>query len=145
MTDQRAELIAAIGKQLGELNEGFLRQVDRIIDQLGPERVAVLVRTVVRLEQLGGCLVLLGHRRRTPGGLFIILARGCMSQDQRGAVWPEYAKREAADDVSAASPASKMELETGARKTGKAIIAPVQTVVNETAERRHNAPTPRNY
>jgi PHAX RNA-binding domain len=139
MSETLETFIQATAKQLGEPDPGVIAQIRRIVAQLGPEHVAVLVRTVARLEQLGGCLTLHGTRRRTPGGLFIVLARGCMSQHQRGEVWPEY-RIPTTTEPPGDEPEGSASSETGARSADDTlIIAPKSKSVNTAAERRYNA------
>jgi hypothetical protein len=102
----RAAFVQAVAAQLGELDPGAVAQLQGIIDTLGAQRVVALVRCVVRLQALGGCLIVDGTRKRSAGGLFLVLARGCMSQDQRAAVWPEYRKLETAEAPGGQSGAS---------------------------------------
>ena len=133
------QLITTIAQKLNEPDGGVIAQIRAVVAQLGPEKVAVLVRTVAQLEQLGGCLIVSGSRRRTPGGLFLVLARGCMSRAQRAAVWPVFSETptaEAAEDKSAASTRS---IETGGTTApSKAIVTPKLKSVNMTAKGRSN-------
>jgi hypothetical protein len=138
------DFIQVVSTQLAEPDPGVIAQIRGVVSALGPERVAVLVRTVVRLEQLGGCLIANGSRRRTPGGLFLVLARACVTRAQRAAIWPKTTN----------PPCDKQEgsvqSDYGIVGTGQAlksvqnsmdIIAPGMSPVN-TEERRSNVSIP---
>ena len=112
--DLRTELIQAISAQLNEPDPGVVAQIRGVIQVLGPERVATLVRATVRLEQLGGVLIADGSRRRSPGGVFFVLARACLSRQQRRQVWPEPWRPETAE-----APRSERDASTQSdRETG---------------------------
>lgn len=64
-----------IARQLGETKKQTISQLYEIVKILGPDQAMVLLAETKRIEANGGMLVLSGKRRRTPGGVFLRLAR----------------------------------------------------------------------
>ena len=95
------------------LNEGAERprsQVTAIVDALGEVRAMALLAETQRIELSGGMLVPDGSRRRTPGGVFFVLARRALSPHDRDRIFTEGrqhapAPKPAAPAASAPAPA----------------------------------------
>jgi hypothetical protein len=77
-----------IARTLGETQRVPWAQIRRIVEALGPEPALALVAEVHALEAAGGMLVPDGHRRRTPGGVYFVLARERLTPEQREVVFP---------------------------------------------------------
>jgi hypothetical protein len=74
------------------LNEGAERprsQVTAIVEALGEVRAMALLAETQRIELSGGMLVPDGSRRRTPGGVFFVLARRALSPHDRDRIFSE--------------------------------------------------------
>jgi hypothetical protein len=78
----------ALAKQLGETKFPVMRQLDRIVRVLGEATVDELLRETERIEQDDGLLTQDGKRRRTKGGVFLYLARGRCTPEQRAIIFP---------------------------------------------------------
>jgi hypothetical protein len=74
------QLVQEIAATLGETNKALLR---RIVFVLGVEHARQLLAEVLAIEAEGGRMTLDGTRRKTPGGLFITLARAQASQEEK--------------------------------------------------------------
>ena len=78
------------------LNEGEERprsQVTAIVDALGEARAMALLAETQRIELSGGMLVPDGSRRRTPGGVFFVLARRALPPHDRDRIFSEGRQR----------------------------------------------------
>ncbi len=64
-----------IAAQLGETEDGPIRQIRRAVRILGEERVRALVARTFDVEAVGGLMLSNESRRRTPGGVFFHLMR----------------------------------------------------------------------
>ena len=87
-----------LAQQLGETKFHALQQLERCILVLGEATVDELLRETEQIEQGAGLLTQDGKRRRTKGGVFLYLARGRCTPDQRAIVFPltEWQARKAA-------------------------------------------------
>src|SRR3954465_412363 len=72
-------LVQEITSQLNEPNHILIR---KIVIVVGVERARALLQEVLAIEAAGGRMTLDGTRRKTPGGLFISLARAQATSDQ---------------------------------------------------------------
>jgi hypothetical protein len=79
------ELADAIAKALNEPNIALLRIV---IDAIGPEQAQTHLAATLEVEAAGGMMTADGSRRRTPGGVFFLLARKAMPGPLRRKIWP---------------------------------------------------------
>ena len=79
------ELADAIAKALAEPNIALLRIV---IDAIGPEQAQTHLAATLEVEAAGGMMIADGSRRRTPGGVFFLLARKAMPGPMRRKIWP---------------------------------------------------------
>ena len=79
----------AIAKALNERNIDLLRIV---IDAIGPEQAQTHLAATLDVEAQGGMLTADGSRRRTPGGVFFLLARKAMPGPMRRKIWPLVTK-----------------------------------------------------
>jgi hypothetical protein len=77
-----------IARKLGETNKAPQLQIRRIVEVLGPEQALAVLAEVKQVEANGGMLVPDGSRRRTPGGVFFVLARRHLAPAQQAAVFP---------------------------------------------------------
>jgi hypothetical protein len=96
-----SELAHEIAAQLQEPRTDLIAEV---IHHFGPEKTRELLNETLRIEEQGGLLVDDGSRRRTPGGVFLYLARGRLPISQRLQLFPwspewkrETLRRQAAD------------------------------------------------
>jgi hypothetical protein len=72
-------LVAEITSQLKEPNHGLIR---KIVIVTGVERAKALLQQALDIEAAGGKMTLDGTRRKTPGGVFISLARAQATSDK---------------------------------------------------------------
>jgi hypothetical protein len=72
-----------IAEALGESDENPRTQIAAIVQVLGSEGALALLAQTQRVEEAGGLLVPDGTRRRTPGGVFFLLAREKLSPADR--------------------------------------------------------------
>ena len=77
-----------LAKQLGETKFPALQQLDRCVRVLGEAMVEEVLHETERIEQGEGLLTTDGQRRRTKGGVFLYLARGRCTPEQRAIVFP---------------------------------------------------------
>jgi hypothetical protein len=70
--DQAAKEIAT---RLGETELGALQQIMKVVDFLGREKAQQLLQETMTIEANGGMPTLDGTRRRSPGGVFLWLAK----------------------------------------------------------------------
>ncbi len=69
------ELYEQIARELGETQPAPVDQIRRIAAHLGPEGARALLEETQRIEDAGGMMIERLNRRRTPGGVFLLLAR----------------------------------------------------------------------
>src|SRR5687767_7637844 len=89
------------------LNEGEERprtQVTAIVEALGEVRAMALLAETQRIELSGGMLVPDGSRRRTPGGVFFVLARRALSPHDRDRIFSDGRQQAAAPKAAAPAP-----------------------------------------
>ena len=79
-TDALVHLVGELTRQLNESNHKLIRQIVIVI---GLARAQALLDEVLAIEAEGGRMTLDGSRRKTPGGLFISLARAQASPEER--------------------------------------------------------------
>lgn len=79
-TDVLFSVVGEIATKLEEPNKALLR---RIVIVIGVERAQKLLEEVLAIEAEGGRMTLDGTRRKTPGGLFITLARAQAAPEER--------------------------------------------------------------
>ena len=78
----------SLAQQLGETKFHALQQLERCMVVLGADTMDELLRETERIEQGAGMQTQDGKRRRTKGGVFLYLARGRCTPDQRAIVFP---------------------------------------------------------
>jgi hypothetical protein len=76
-----------IARTLGETEAGPRYQIAAIIQHCGPRFANQILQDTRAALAQGGMLVPDGSRRRTPGGVFFILARNQMTEEQKQAVF----------------------------------------------------------
>lgn len=84
-TTQPADLTAFIATQLNEPNTRLIQQ---IIEAIGPEQTQAHLSATLEIEAKDGMLTSDGSRRRSPGGVFFLLARKAMPGSLRRKLWP---------------------------------------------------------
>jgi len=141
LSDILETFISTAAQQLGEDRPDALGHLRRIVECLGSERTAELIKVALRLEKLGGTLIADGSRRRSPGGTFFVFARGALTRADRKYVWPVPYRPPTTEPPDGGSEGSAV-LETGARATGdtSVILASKLKPVNTAAERCYDAP-----
>jgi len=85
-----AREIAAVLRETESLPKA---QVARIVAVMGEAAARELLAETLKVEEAGGMLTNSGDRRRTPGGVYFYLAKGRMTPEQRGQVFPHLAPR----------------------------------------------------
>lgn len=93
--DQR-EIVDELADILGETKAAPRRLLARILHVCGLDFVEAVLDETRRIEANGGMMTKRGDRRRTTGGVFLYLAKGRMTKEQRRHVYPHIAQRYAA-------------------------------------------------
>src|SRR5258708_18569108 len=84
MIDSPQTLADQIAQMLGESDPSPLQQIRLIVEHFGPEFAQALLAEVEEIEANGGMTTSNGKRRRTPGGVYLYLARHrATTRDQR--------------------------------------------------------------
>ncbi|MCS6835798.1 MAG: phosphorylated adapter RNA export RNA-binding domain-containing protein [Anaerolineae bacterium] len=78
---------------LREVEAVPIQQIGRIIEVMGESAARELLAETLKVEEQGGMMTNSGDRRRTPGGVFFYLAKGRLTPEQRGRVFPHLAPR----------------------------------------------------
>jgi hypothetical protein len=81
------ETAQQIAEALGESDDIPRTQIAAIVKSLGAEGALALLAQTQRVEEAGGLLVPDGTRRRTPGGVFFLLAREKLTPADRAAIF----------------------------------------------------------
>jgi hypothetical protein len=81
------ETAQQIAEALGESDENPRTQIAAIVKTLGAEGALALLAQTQKVEEAGGLLVPDGTRRRTPGGVFFLLAREKLTPADRAAIF----------------------------------------------------------
>jgi len=76
-------LVTLVGEITRTLNEPNHKLIRRIVIVIGVARAQALLNEVLAIEAEGGRMTMDGSRRKTPGGLFISLARAQASPQER--------------------------------------------------------------
>lgn len=88
------EFAAALAAQLGERRRGPRALLRRVVERCGVPFARAILRDCEAIQAAGGMLTEAGDRLRSPGGVFLYLARGRMSAAQRAALFPTRAERQ---------------------------------------------------
>lgn len=113
-TENPQEVARQIAQQLGEQKHFACKLINDIVNYYGVEFAQDLLKETLQIEENGGMMTLKGDRRRTPGGVFIYLARERMSPEEREIVfnthrrferriWKRIAKKRKRKKAAAAS------------------------------------------
>jgi len=92
-TNDTAVLAAEIATALGEQHPHAKRQITAVTAALGSAVAHDLLIETHRIEVAGGLLVNDQSRRRTAGGVFLSLARGKLSDEDRSRIFPAWKHR----------------------------------------------------
>ena len=87
-------VVTTIAQQLGETQPWPLKQLRRIVQQLGPEAALAVLQETQAIEAQGGLLLPDGSRRHTPGGVFFRLVRERVSPEERAILFPPRPPRQ---------------------------------------------------
>ena len=110
MSEPNPAVAAIIAQQLGETNPAAIAQIGQLVQRMGEEAAQALLQATLQVEAQGGVLTANGHRRRTPGGAFLYLARGRLSDPDRAAVFQRnWAKKKKAPAGPPTPPAPPCE------------------------------------
>ena len=83
-SDVAIQIAAALGETISQART----QIRRIVRHLGPEDAQRYVAEAQRVEAAGGMLLPDGSRRRTLGGVFFVLIRNALPEEERKIVFP---------------------------------------------------------
>jgi hypothetical protein len=72
-----------IAQALGETERNATNQIAHLTRLLGAEQAQALLAETQQIEASGGMMLPDGSRRRTPGGVFFLLARKRLTKEQR--------------------------------------------------------------
>jgi hypothetical protein len=82
------ELVNQIAERLEETNPNALRQIASILTRCGTEQTLSWFEEAITIEANGGLMIGDESRRRTPGGVFLYLARTRVSDELREEIFP---------------------------------------------------------
>jgi len=119
-------VVGEIATKLEEPNKALLR---RIVIVLGVERAQKLLEEVLAIEAEGGRMTLDGTRRKTPGGLFITLARAQASPEEKPRLFdlgpkkpkPKAAQPESGTEAPKPTPISPLTWEEAKQLISQAV------------------------
>ena len=83
------ELHEQIARELGETQPAPVDQIRGIVAHLGPDGARALLEETQRVEAEGGMMIERLNRRRTPGGVFLLLARRRCSDEALAEIFHE--------------------------------------------------------
>src|SRR5215212_7348204 len=81
------ELLGQIAKRLHETNYVAIRQIDTILKRCGTEQTLLWLEEALTIEANGGMMIGDQSRRRTPGGIFLYLARRGVPDELRAEIF----------------------------------------------------------
>src|SRR5687768_1216295 len=87
------ELVNQIAEKLDETNPNALRQIAGVLNRCGTEQTLAWFEETLTIEASGGMMLPDESRRRTPGGVFLYLARTRVSDELRQELFPPKWKR----------------------------------------------------
>ena len=124
------EQVQSIADTLGETEPGPIKQIGRVLQILGPERVQALVEETLQVEASGGMMTNDGKRRRTIGGVFFKQVRDKTTREERHTIFPHLkGKKKKPKDKQPKSQAEPPTLEE------------LQQAINEVIKQRGAAST----
>jgi hypothetical protein len=82
------ELVTQIAQRLQETNYNAIRQITSILTHCGTEQTLSWFEEALTIEANGGLMIGDESRRRTPGGVFLYLARTRVSDELRAEIFP---------------------------------------------------------
>lgn len=100
--ETKKSLATLIAEELGETETDPVRQIEQVVQHFGEDFANQLMNQVREIEAAGGQLTKQGDRRRTPGGVFLNLAR-------KSATTPKQKKIFYPANVPAAKPVESIE------------------------------------
>jgi hypothetical protein len=93
MTESQDAIVDQIAQALHEHTDEARRHIQMIAAVLGAEQALALLDETSATEAAGGMLVPDGSKRRTPGGVFFLLARRHLTHDQQQQIFGAYWRR----------------------------------------------------
>src|SRR5689334_14826049 len=87
-----AAIAADIALKLGETGRHAKHQIAQVVELLGPDAAQALLEETQQIEQAGGMLTNDESRRRTPGGIWLHLAKERVSDEDRARIFPKWGK-----------------------------------------------------
>jgi hypothetical protein len=97
-TEQLWQFVNTVASMLEETRQHAKVQIYQIVRIAGTEKTIALLKDVLAIEEAGGMLTNKQERRRTPGGVFFVLARQKgylpeLSAEERKARWQKKRAR----------------------------------------------------
>ncbi len=121
------DLPREIARALNERNPHAKRQIARVVAALGDAAARALLDETLQLEAGDGLLTLDHTRRRTPGGVFLYLARARVSAADRQKIWPQKKQRHQPQSHLHPTPAHEPPLTWSDRTTLYTQVAPTDS------------------
>ena len=101
VTTLPSEKALQIADQLSETNPGALEQIQRLIEVTGEDFVQGLLDKTLEIENKGGMFVTNEDeaRRRSPGGVFLHLAKEQISEEHKKIVFPSLPRKKKVEPI----------------------------------------------
>lgn len=106
--DQHFYFVQQVAAMLEETEPKVKGQINAVVRKAGMDSTMALLKEVLAVEQNGGMLTLDGSRRRSPGGVFLLLAKQkgylpSLSPEQSKAKWKKMRAKTRAKKKAAAA------------------------------------------
>lgn len=113
VTQNPQQLADQIAAALDETNPGAVNQIRKLIQAMGEDFAQAVLQETLEVERNGGMMLEKHNRRRTPGGVYLYLARGKLPYKKRAQIFPEgnKAHKIAPDSPEPASQAAQEPVE----------------------------------
>ena len=129
LPDDLKATAADIARQLGETNPVAVEQIELIVQHIGAEAALALLQETLAAEAQGGMMLPDNTRRRTPGGVYLYLAKGRIPYAVRVLIWPYLKTQAHKPQVDLLSPEEWLALATEAlQQAGEATTVKITLI-----------------